>query len=46
MFETIHVFDQGKIIESGTFEELIKNDGRFAHMRKEYQIHMKDEQSL
>lgn len=43
MFETIYVFDQWKIIESWTFDELIQQGGRFAHMWEEYQVHMQEE---
>ncbi len=38
MFDTIYVFDDGKIIESGSFQELLASDGALSEMWKNYQI--------
>ena len=41
LFDTIYVFDGGKIIESGSFRELIEYRGMLAQMREEYQATQK-----
>lgn len=37
MFDMIYVFDQGKIIESGSFDDLLQYNGSFAQLWDEYQ---------
>ena len=34
----IYVFDDGKIVESGTFSQLTANGGKLAEMWKNYQV--------
>lgn len=46
LFQKIYVFDEGKIIESGTCDELIAHNGMFARMRKEYQVDMHEEKII
>jgi ATP-binding cassette, subfamily B, bacterial len=41
MFDYIYVFEQGKIIEEGSFNELIMHDGTLAGMWREYSMHEK-----
>jgi ABC-type multidrug transport system fused ATPase/permease subunit len=38
MFDNIYVFDNGKIVESGTFAELIGSGGKLSEMWRNYQI--------
>lgn len=39
MFDMIYMFDQGEIIEAGSFQELVDlPNGRFAQLWEEYQI--------
>jgi ATP-binding cassette, subfamily B, bacterial len=38
MFDVIYVFDDGKIVESGTFTELTASGGRLAEMWRNYQV--------
>ncbi len=38
MFDIIYVFDDGKVVESGTFSELTVSGGRLAEMWKNYQV--------
>jgi ABC-type multidrug transport system fused ATPase/permease subunit len=38
MFDTIYVFDDGRIVESGTFPELLASNGALSEMWKNYQI--------
>lgn len=38
MFDMIYVFDNGQIVESGTFAELTASGGRLAEMWKNYQV--------
>lgn len=38
MFDLIYVFNDGKIVESGTFAELTQSDGELAEMWRNYQI--------
>jgi ATP-binding cassette subfamily B protein len=32
MADRIYVFDDGRIIESGTHDQLIQRDGKYAHL--------------
>jgi ABC-type multidrug transport system fused ATPase/permease subunit len=41
MFDTIYVFDKGKVIESGSFHGLIGQWGMLSKMREEYQASQK-----
>lgn len=41
LFDTIYVFDEGKIKESGSFHDLIEQWGMLANMRTEYQASQK-----
>lgn len=38
MFDLIYVFEDGKIVESGTFAQLTANGGKLAEMWKNYQV--------
>ncbi|HEY9676470.1 MAG TPA: ABC transporter ATP-binding protein [Drouetiella sp.] len=38
MFDNIYVFDNGKLVESGSFSELIAKGGHLAGMWKNYQV--------
>lgn len=38
MFDNIYVFDNGKIVENGTFAELIGSGGKLSEMWRNYQI--------
>jgi ABC-type multidrug transport system fused ATPase/permease subunit len=37
-FDTIYVFEDGKIVESGDFDTLLRNRGLLAHMWRQYQV--------
>ncbi|MBI4160387.1 MAG: ABC transporter ATP-binding protein [Candidatus Yanofskybacteria bacterium] len=42
MFDVIHFFDNGKIIASGTFDELLSNSSRFRELWVEYNKNLPD----
>src|SRR5262249_36539029 len=37
LFDIVYVLDNGKVVEAGTFKQLIEADGKLAHLWRSYQ---------